>query len=59
VLMGDAVGALSSLKKAAALDPKAAEPHLILADAYVSLGRSTDAARERALAKRLGAASEE
>ncbi len=59
VLMGDVAGAIPSLKKAAALDPKSAEPHQILADAYASLGQKADAERERALAKRLGADSEE
>jgi len=45
--------ALSSLEKAAALRPERPEPHMLLADAYVQLGRKTDAARERDGAKRL------
>jgi arylsulfatase A-like enzyme/thioredoxin-like negative regulator of GroEL len=58
-LTGKPAAALPRLKKAAALDPKAPEPHMFLAEAYVQLGRKTDAARERAAAKRLGASNEE
>ncbi|HXM10843.1 MAG TPA: sulfatase-like hydrolase/transferase [Terriglobales bacterium] len=56
-LSGDFEGAISKLKKAATLEPKAPEPHIFLADAYAQLGREADAARERAAAKRLGASS--
>jgi arylsulfatase A-like enzyme/thioredoxin-like negative regulator of GroEL len=59
VLTADPAAALPRLKKAAALEPKAPEPHMFLADAYVQLGRKTDASRERATAKRLGARDEE
>jgi tetratricopeptide (TPR) repeat protein len=52
---GDLEGAVPNLKKAAALQPKAAEPHIILADVYDRLGRKTDAARELREARRLGA----
>jgi Flp pilus assembly protein TadD len=45
---------LPRLKKAAALDPKALEPRMFLAEACGQLGRKTDAARERTAAKRLG-----
>jgi predicted Zn-dependent protease len=58
-LTGKPAAALPRLKKAAALDPKALEPHMFLAEAYGQLGRKTDAARERATAKRLGARYEE
>jgi arylsulfatase A-like enzyme/Flp pilus assembly protein TadD len=53
-LTGKPAAALPRLKKAAVLDPKASEPHMFLAEAYGQLGRKTDAARERATAKRLG-----
>jgi Flp pilus assembly protein TadD len=56
-LSGDFEGAIPKLKKAAALEPQAPEPHMFLADAYAQLGREADAARERAAAKRLGASS--
>jgi tetratricopeptide (TPR) repeat protein len=52
---GDYNGAITNLKKAAALDHRVPDPHFILADVYDHLGRKTDAARERAEAKRLGA----
>jgi arylsulfatase A-like enzyme/Flp pilus assembly protein TadD len=58
-LTGKPAAALSRLKKAASLDPNAFEPHMFLAEAYDQLGRKTDAARERATAKRLGARDEE
>lgn len=58
-ITGDATAALPRLKKAAALEPKAPEPHTFLAEAYTKLGRKTDAARERAAAKRLGGSAEE
>ena len=54
-LTGNLAAALPSLKKAAALEPEAPEPHTFLADAYDRLGRKTDAARERAAARRLRA----
>ena len=55
MLSGDAAAALPKLKKAAALQPKAPEPHLALSNAYLKLGRDTDAAREQIEAKRLAA----
>jgi arylsulfatase A-like enzyme/Tfp pilus assembly protein PilF len=58
-LSGDFAGAVPKLKKAAALDPKAFEPHMFLADAYMQLGRKADAAREQAAAKRLVASQKE
>jgi protein O-mannosyl-transferase len=51
---GNYNGAITDLKKAAALDPRQPDPHLVLADVYDHLGRKTDAARERAEGKRLG-----
>jgi predicted Zn-dependent protease len=59
LLSGDAEAALPKLEKAAALQPNAPEPHLLLTDAYDRLGRKTDAERERSEAKRLGASDEE
>lgn len=53
---GDTAGAISSLKKAAKLEPKAPDPHALLAELYDHAGRKTDADRERAIAKRLGTA---
>jgi choline-sulfatase len=58
-ITGDPTAALPKLKKAVALEPKAAEPHTFMAEAYTKLGRKTDAARERATAKRLGGNAEE
>ena len=54
-MSGDLDGAVMNLKKAAALQSKAPEPHLILADVYDHLGRKADAARELVEARRLGA----
>lgn len=54
-LSGDLQGAVPNLKKAATLQPKAPEPHLVLADVYRHLGRNADAAREQATAERLAA----
>jgi arylsulfatase A-like enzyme/Flp pilus assembly protein TadD len=51
---GDADGAIASLKKASALEPKSPDPHMLLADVYSQAGRKADAAREQAVAKRLG-----
>jgi choline-sulfatase len=45
--------ALRRLQKAAAQQPQAPQPHVFLADAYDQLSRQTDAARERATARRL------
>jgi choline-sulfatase len=59
VLSGDPEAALPKLNKAAALQPEAPEPHMLLTEAYDRLGRKTDAERERAEAKRLGASDEE
>jgi tetratricopeptide (TPR) repeat protein len=52
-LQGNPLGALSNLEKAAQVQPASQEAHLFLADAYSQLGRSTDAERERALARKL------
>lgn len=54
-LSGDLEGAVPNLKKAASLQPKAPDPHIILADVYEHMGRTVDAARERAVAGRLAA----
>jgi choline-sulfatase len=54
-MSGDLEGAVPNLKRASALQPKAPEPHLVLADIYDHLGREADAARELAEARRLGA----
>lgn len=54
-LSGDLQGAIPNLKKAASLQPKAPEPHIILADVYEHLGRKAEATRERAAAERLSA----
>jgi choline-sulfatase len=59
VVTGDPRAALPKLKKAAMLEPKAPEPHMFLAEAYTKLGRKTDAARERVVAKRLGGGTDE
>jgi arylsulfatase A-like enzyme/Flp pilus assembly protein TadD len=56
-LTGDPAAALPPLTKAATLQPDSAEPHAFLADAYVQLGRTAEAARERAEAQRLRASS--
>ncbi len=45
--------ALPRLKKAAALRPEKPWPHILLADAYLQLGREGDAERERTAAKHL------
>ena len=54
-MSGDLEGAVPNLKKAVALNPKAPEPHIVLADVYNHLGREADAARELAEARRLDA----
>ena len=54
-LSGDLEGAVPNLKKAAELEPKAPDPHVILADVYDHLGQAADAERERAIAQRLAA----
>ena len=59
VVSGNPQGALPKLNKAAELQPEAPEPHMLLTEAYDRLGRKTDAERERAEAKRLGASDEE
>jgi arylsulfatase A-like enzyme/Flp pilus assembly protein TadD len=51
---GDPQAGIATLKKAASLEPKGPMAHLGLADIYDQLGQKTDAARERAEAKRLG-----
>jgi Tfp pilus assembly protein PilF len=53
VLSGNAEAALPPLTKAASIRPGAADPHLVLADAYAKLGRNDDAERERSIGKRL------
>jgi arylsulfatase A-like enzyme/Flp pilus assembly protein TadD len=58
-LSGDKEGAVASLKKASALEPKAPDPHIILAVVYDHMGKKSDAVRERATAKRLGATAEQ
>ncbi len=58
-ISGDVEGAVPNLKKAAEIDPKAPEPHMFLGEAYDQLGQEADAARERAIAERLGAARTE
>lgn len=55
LLSGDAAAALPKLKKAAALQTKAPDPHLALSTAYLKLGRDDDAAQEQFEAKRLAA----
>jgi len=55
---GNLDGAVASLKKASSLEPKAPDPHVILADVYDKMQRKADADRERATAKRLGATGE-
>lgn len=55
---GDHKAAAEKLERAAILRPQAPEPHEALADVYDHLGRSADAARERAEAQRLGGGSE-
>ena len=52
-LQGNPLGALNNLEKATQVQPASQEAHLFLADAYSQLGRSTDAERERALARKL------
>jgi len=47
---GDAAGALPKLSRAAKVDPKSAEAHAFLADAYQQLGQAQNASRERAKA---------
>jgi len=54
---GDNEGALQSLKKAVSLAPAAPVPHVWMAEVYDKLGQKTDAARERATARRLRSAS--
>jgi arylsulfatase A-like enzyme/Tfp pilus assembly protein PilF len=52
---GDAAGALPKLSRAAKVDPKSAEAHAFLADAYQQLGQAQNASRERAKADQLKA----
>jgi len=52
---GDAAGALPKLSRAAKVDPKSAEAHAFLADAYQQLGQTQNASRERAKADQLKA----
>jgi Flp pilus assembly protein TadD len=59
LLSADAAAAVPKLEKAAELQPKASEPHTLLADAYVQLGHLDEAASERAEATRLGARDED
>jgi arylsulfatase A-like enzyme/Flp pilus assembly protein TadD len=50
---GDAAAALPKLVRAAKVDPKSAEAHAFLADAYQQLGQAQNANRERAKADQL------
>jgi predicted Zn-dependent protease len=50
---GDAAAALPKLSRAAKVDPKSAEAHEFLADAYQQLGQAQNASRERARADQL------
>ena len=50
---GKAADGLPYLKKAAALQPEAREPHAFLADAYTQLGQEKEAIREHLEASRL------
>jgi predicted Zn-dependent protease len=50
---GDAAGALPKLSRAAKADPKSAEAHAFLADAYQQLGQAQNASRERTKAAQL------
>ena len=51
--VGDPAGALPKLIRAAKVDPKSAEAHAFLADAYQQLGQLQNASRERAKAAEL------
>lgn len=53
VLSGKPGLALPKLKKAAAVRPNEANPHIALSSAYIKLGRNAEAAREQAEAKRM------
>ena len=55
VRSGDAAAALPKLQKAAALQPTLPEPHLALSNAYLKLGRDTEAAQEQLEAQQRGA----
>jgi len=50
---GDAAAALPKLIRAAKVDPKSAEAHAFLAEAYEKLGQAQNANEERAKAARL------
>jgi arylsulfatase A-like enzyme/Flp pilus assembly protein TadD len=50
---GDAAGALRKLSRAVKVDPKSAEAHAFLADAYQQLGQAENSSRERAEAAQL------
>jgi arylsulfatase A-like enzyme/Tfp pilus assembly protein PilF len=50
---GDAAGALRKLSRAVKVDPKSAEAHAFLADAYQQLGQAENSSRERAEADQL------
>jgi len=56
---GDLAGALPKLSRAAKADPKSAEAHAVLADAYQKLGQAENARRERAKAAELKAQTPE
>lgn len=56
-LKGDARDALPNLEKAVQIEPKSAEAHQFLADAYAQLGQEADASRERGIAVRLRSTS--
>jgi choline-sulfatase len=52
-LQGDPAAALPKLTRAAKVDPKSAEAHAFLADAYQQLGQTENASRERTKAAQL------
>jgi tetratricopeptide (TPR) repeat protein len=54
-LSGDTQAGVTALKKAASLEPRDPTPHLWLAEVYDQSGQKTEAAAERATARRLGA----
>ncbi len=54
-LQGSPAAAIANLQTAAQVQPDSREPHSFLADAYLQLGRTFDAQRERAAAQSLPA----
>ena len=55
---GDAIAALTYLQRAERMDPANYMTHNLLAQAYRTLGRGDDAARELALTQKIHAADE-